>query len=85
MLIFLFQLLEPAQFKHAQAAALFLPVVLGGLDDTHLTAHLCDDHARVSLAQGEHDLGLGKFGLFYDTVYWFKVRQVPGLLYFAVA
>jgi hypothetical protein len=30
-------------------------------------------------------LGLGKLGLFHDTVYWFKVRQVPDFLYFTAA
>jgi hypothetical protein len=69
MLIFFLQLLEPPQFGHAQATVLFLPVVVGGLADAHLPAHLGDGHARVRLAQRKHDLGLGKLSLFHDIVY----------------
>jgi hypothetical protein len=42
----------------------FLPVVVGGLADAHLPAYLGDSHVRVGLAQGKHDLNLGKRGLF---------------------
>jgi hypothetical protein len=85
VLIFFFQLLEPAQFGHAQSAVFFLPIVVGGLADAHLPAYLRDGHARVGLAQRKHDLGRGKLGLFQGSVYWFKVRQVPDFLYFTAA
>ncbi|AMJ65959.1 hypothetical protein AXW84_11340 [Hymenobacter sp. PAMC 26628] len=68
MLIFFLQLLEPPQFGHAQTTVLFLPVVVGGLADAHLAAHLRDGHARIRLAQGKHDLSLGKLGFFQGIV-----------------
>ena len=48
----------------AQAAALFLPVVVRGLVDAHLSAYLGDGDARVGLAQSEYDLGCRELGLF---------------------
>ena len=69
MLVFFLQLPEPPQFGHAQAAVLFLSVVVSGLANAHFAAHLGDGHTRVRLAQGEHDLRLGKLGLFHDIVY----------------
>jgi hypothetical protein len=38
-------------------------------------AHLSDGHVRVRLAQGKHDLGPDKLGLFHDIVLGFTIQQ----------
>jgi hypothetical protein len=62
-LILLYQLSQSPQFRYPQAAVLFPPIVVRGLANTHLSAHLGDSDARVGGTQREHDFCLGKHGL----------------------
>ena len=67
-LVFIFQLPQTSQFRHAQTGKFFLPVVKGGLRNTHLSADFPDAGAGFGLFQRKCNLFFGITGLFYGNV-----------------
>lgn len=63
-LIFILQLPQTPQFRHAQTSKFLLPVVKGGLINAHLSADFPDAGAGFGLFQRKHNLFFGITGLF---------------------
>lgn len=66
-LIFILQLPQTPQFRHAQTSKFLLPVVKCGLRNAHLSADFPDAGAGFGLFQRKRNLFFGITGLFHGN------------------
>lgn len=69
-LVFLFQLPQISQFRHAQTGKCLLPVVVAGFRNSGLTAHILDGTSDFDGLQNGDDLVFSESGFMHGDVLW---------------